>query len=151
MVNPNSTQALSCLSCNSVLNKSLVLNDLVHCVVKRVITFVLLVFILVAKRRQAFLNKEGFDRFGRNQLFAPLMKWEVIKNKALAIRKNAEPYEKAYNEIRESVQRRDDIREVLMSLPVAAKTQVDQEKERLTEARRIAVSQKGAYVKVRFE
>lgn len=133
------------------MSKSLVLNDLVHGVVKRVITFMLLVFILVAKRRQAFINKEGFDRFGRNQLFAPLMKWEVIKNKAMAIRKNAEPYENAYNEIRESVQRRDDIREVLMSLPVAAKTQVDQEKERLTEARRIAISQKGAYVKVAFQ
>ena len=108
------------------------------------------VLILVAKRRLAFLNKEGFDRFGRNQLFAPLMKWEAIKNKAVAIRKNAEPYEKAYNEIRESVQRRDDIREVLNALPEAAKTQVDKEKERLTESRRIAISQKGAYVKVRF-
>lgn len=106
-------------------------------------------FTLVAKRRLAFLNKDGFDRFGRNQLFAPLMKWEAIKDKAVAIRKNAEPYEKAYNEIRGSVQRRDDIKEVLKALPEAAKTQVDKEKERLTEARRIAISQKGVYVKVR--
>ena len=110
--------------------------------------YILLVFTLVAKRRLAFLNKDGFDRFGRNRLFAPLMKWEAIKDTAVAIRKNAEPYEKAYNEIRGSVQRRDDIKEVLKALPDSAKTQVDKEKERLTEARRIAVSQKGAYVKV---
>lgn len=107
-------------------------------------------FTLVAKRRLAFLNKDGFDRFGRNQLFAPLMKWEAIKSKAVAIRNNAEPYEKAYNEIRDSVQGRDNIKEVFKALPVAAKTQVDKEKERLTEARRVAVSQKGVYVKVRF-
>ena len=117
---------------------------------KHAVSYVLIVFILVAKRRLAFLNKDGFDRFGRNQLFAPLMKWEVIKNQALAIRKNAEPYEKAYNEIRDSVQRRDNIKGVLQALPEAAKTQVDKEKERLTEARRIAISEKGVYVKVRF-
>ena len=117
---------------------------------KHVVSYILLVFNLVAKRRLAFLNKDGFDRFGRNQLFAPLMKWEAIKEKAVAIRKNAEPYEKAYNEIRDSVQRQDNIKEVFKALPEAAKTQVDQEKERLTEARRIAISQKGVYVKVRF-
>jgi len=78
------------------------------------------------------------------------MKWEAIKSKAVAIRNNAEPYEKAYNEIRDSVQGRDNIKEVFKALPVAAKTQVDKEKERLTEARRVAISQKGVYVKVRF-
>ena len=78
------------------------------------------------------------------------MEWEVIKNQAVAIRKNAEPYEKAYNEIRDSVQQRGDIKGVLQALPETAKTQVDKEKERLTESRRIAISQKGLYVKVRF-
>jgi len=83
-------------------------------------------------------------------LFAPLMKWEAIKQKAVAIRNHAEPYEKGYNEIQESIQRRNDIREVLKALPEAAKIQVDKEKERLVAARRISISEKGPYVKVSF-
>ena len=113
-----------------------------------VVTYMLLLFTLVAKRRLAFLNKEGYDRFGRNKLFAPLLKWEIIKDKAVAIRNNVEPHENAYNEIQETVQRQDDLREVLTALPGAAKIQVDKEKERLVEARRIAISEKGVYVKV---
>ena len=105
---------------------------------------------LVAKRRLAFLNKDGFDRFGMNQLFAPLMKWESFKQRVEKIKEHAKEYEDAYNGIQASVERQEGIREVMKALPQAAKIQVDKEKERLTEAKRIAESEKGAYVDVSF-
>ena len=107
-------------------------------------------FTLVAKRRLGFLNKEGFDRFGRNELFAPLMKLEVIKGRAEKIKDYAMPYENAYNEIQKSIQQKDDLREVLKALPEAAKTQVDNQKKRLVEARRIAISLKGVSVQLSY-
>ena len=107
-------------------------------------------FILVAKRRLAFLNKEGFDRFGRNLLFAPLRKWDLFKRQVEIIKDNATAYEDAYNGIQDSVARQDGIRQILQALPQAAKKNVDQAKTRLVEARRIAVSEKEAYVDVSF-
>ena len=81
-------------------------------------------------------------------MFAPLINWEAIKDKVVEIKNHAVPYEDAYNKIQESLQRQDDIRKVLNALPQAAKIQVDQEKKRLTEARRSAKSEKGANVRV---
>ena len=108
-------------------------------------------FTLAAKRRLAFLNKEGFDRFGRNLLFAPLMKWEAFKEQVENIRDHAREYEDAYNGIQASVERQDGIKEILEALPQAAKIQVDKEVERLEEARRVAISEKRAYVSVSFD
>ena len=108
----------------------------------------LFVFTIVAIRRLAFLNKEGFDRFGNNELFAPLMKWEAYKEQVEDIRDHAKVYEDAYNGVQASIEREDNLREVLQALPEAAKIQVDNERERLIEARRIAISEKGAYVAV---
>ena len=102
----------------------------------------------VAKRRLGFLNKEGFDRFGNNELFAPLMKWETFKEQLVRIKDNAKAYEDSYNGIQASVERQDGIKQVIEALPLPAKIQVDKEKERLEEARRISVSEKGAYVQV---
>lgn len=60
-------------------------------------------FILVALRRLAFLNTEGFDRFGNNELFAPLIKWETFKEQVVSIRDYARSYENAYNGIQASL------------------------------------------------
>ncbi|CAH3128101.1 unnamed protein product [Pocillopora meandrina] len=100
----------------------------------------------VAKRRLAFMNKVGYDRFGNNELFAPMMKWEVFKEQVEVIKDRAETFENAYNAIKESIQRRDDVKTILKSLPQAARLQVVKQKNRLEEARRVAVSEKGAYV-----
>ena len=107
------------------------------------------IFFSVAKRRLGFLNKKGFDRFGNNKLFAPLMKWETFKEQLVQIKDNAQSYENAYNGIRASVERQEGIKQVLQALPLPAKIQVHKEKERLVEARRIALSEKRAYVQVR--
>lgn len=111
---------------------------------------VFFLFTLVAKRRLAFLKKEGFDRFGRNLLFAPLMKWEFFKERVEKIKDRAKAYEDAYNGIQASVERQDSIRVVIQALPQAAKIKVDKEIERLEKARRSAISEKGAYVAVSF-
>ena len=105
-------------------------------------------FILVAIRRLAFLNTDGFDRFGRNELFAPLIRWETFKQRVETIRDHATAYENAYNGIQASVERQDGIRQVIEALPQAARVQVESEKTRLEEARTIAMSEKGLYVAV---
>ena len=102
----------------------------------------------MAKRRLAFMNKVGYDRFGNNELFAPMMKWEVFKEQVEVIKDRAETFENAYNAIKESIQQRDDVKTILKSLPPAARLQVVKQKNRLEEARRVAVSEKGAYVLV---
>ncbi|KAJ7376174.1 hypothetical protein OS493_036288 [Desmophyllum pertusum] len=99
----------------------------------------------VAKRRLAFLNKKGYDRFGNNILFAPLMKWEAFKKRVETIKGRAEEYEKAFNGIKKSIEQQEGIKKVIQAIPQAAKIQVDKEKERLKEARRIAISEKGVY------
>lgn len=100
----------------------------------------------VAKRRLAFMNKVGYDRFGNNELFAPMLKWEVFKKQVEVIKDRAETFEDAYNAIKESIKRRDDVKTILKALPQAARLQVVKQKNRLEEARRVAVSEKGAYV-----
>lgn len=104
------------------------------------------VFTLVAKRRLAFLIKQR--RIGNNELLAPLTKWEAFKKQVEDIRDHAKSYEDAYNGIQASIERQSNLREVLEALPEAAKIQVDNERTRLIEARRIAISEKGAYVRV---
>ena len=85
-----------------------------------------------------------------NELFAPLVKWEVFKLQVEQIKDHAKAYEDAYNGIQATVERQAGIREVIQALPQAAKIQVDKEKERLVEAKRIAESEKRAYVAVGF-
>ena len=97
------------------------------------------------------MNKVGYDRFGNNELFAPMMKWEVFKKQVEVIKDRAETFEDAYNAIKESIKRRDDVKTILKALPQAARLQVVKQKNRLEEARRVAVSEKGAYVLVSVE
>lgn len=107
---------------------------------------VLLSFISVAKRRLYFLNKEGFDRFGKNEMFAPLMKWDALKKGLTSYKDRAKSFEDTYNSIKTSIQ--DEMSALKTALPQATLIQVRKEKERVVEARRIAISEKGVYVAV---
>ncbi|XP_078357256.1 uncharacterized protein LOC144642139 [Oculina patagonica] len=98
----------------------------------------------VAKRRLYFLNKEGFDRFGKNKMYAPLMKWDAIKKKMTIMKDRAKSYEDAYNSIRTSIE--DEISELRNLLPNATLIQVRKKREQVVEDRRVAISQKGTYV-----
>ncbi|KAJ7390685.1 hypothetical protein OS493_023397 [Desmophyllum pertusum] len=101
----------------------------------------------VAKRRLGFLNKEGFDRFGRNRLFSPPIRWDALKKQVEAIRDYAKSYEEAYNAVQEALEQKDDLKKVLAALPETTIKQVRAQTVRLVEARRIAVSEKGAYAR----
>ena len=65
--------------------------------------------------------------------------------------RSAETFENSYNAIRESITRHDDVKTIVKALSQAARLQVVKQKNRLVEAKRIAVSEKGAYVLVRVE
>ena len=94
------------------------------------------------------MNKVGYDRFGKNQLFAPIIKWEAFKKQVEVIKDRAETFENAYNDIKESIKRHDDVKTIVKALSQVARLQVVKQKNRLEEARRVAVSEKGAYVLV---
>jgi len=83
-------------------------------------------------------------------LFAPLIKWETFKEQVVSIRDYARPYENAYNGIQASVERQDGLQQIISTLGQTAKAQVDSERTRLVEARRIAISEKGIYVALSF-
>ena len=103
-----------------------------------------------AKRRLGFLDKEGFDRFGNNKLFAPLMKWERLKENAEDIEKYAKEYQDAFNRIQRSIRQQEDITDILKDLaPKAARIQVSNQIKRLKTARAVDESEKRLYVEVR--
>ena len=49
------------------------------------------------------MGKRGFDIFGNNALFTPLVKWEALQNNVNGIKEAAEIYENAFNDILEQV------------------------------------------------
>ena len=103
-----------------------------------------------AERRLGFLDKEGFDRFGNNKLFAPLMKWERLKENAEDIEKYAKEYQDAFNRIQRSIKQQEDVTDILKDLaPKAARIQVSNQIKRLKTARAVDESEKRLYVEVR--
>ena len=72
----------------------------------------LILFLLDAERKLAFLDVEGFDIFGKNSLFAPLIRWETFYEDIDNIKKAAGDYEKALNDIITSVNNKKDLKQV---------------------------------------
>ena len=103
-----------------------------------------------AQRRLAFMNKEGFDRFGRNKLFAPLLKWQTFKEEIVAIQTYADQYEKVYNGLKAAIDRKDATDKILKAIPQPAIEQVNAQKARLVEDKRIALTEKNLYVQVYY-
>lgn len=73
------------------------------------------------------------------------MKWEAFKEEVETLRDHAITYENSYNMIKGTIERQDNVKAVFQALPQAV---VVKERERLQEAKRIAISEKGAYVLV---
>ena len=71
-----------------------------------------------------------------------------MKKQVEAIRDYAKSYEEAYNAVQEALEQKDDLKKVLAALPETTIKQVRAQTVRLVEARRIAVSEKGAYARV---
>ena len=72
----------------------------------------LILFLLDAERKLAFLDVEGFDIFGKNSLFAPLIRWETFYKDIDNVKKAAGDYEKAFNDIITSVNNKKDLKQV---------------------------------------
>lgn len=70
------------------------------------------VLVLDAERKLAFLGKRGFDIFGNNALFTPLVKWEALQNNVNGIKEAAKIYENAFNDILEQVTNNENFEEV---------------------------------------
>ena len=69
-------------------------------------------FISDAQRKLAFLGKDGFDIFGKNSLFTPLVKWETLQKDVNGIKEAAETYENTFNDIMEQVTNNENFQQV---------------------------------------
>ena len=65
-----------------------------------------------AERKLAFLDVEGYDIFGKNSLFVPLIKWEAFYEDVQTIKSAAEVYEQTFNDIMTSVQNNENFQQV---------------------------------------
>ena len=63
-------------------------------------------------RKLGFLEVEGYDIFGKNELFAPRIKWEALKTVVEGIKNTASEYERGYNDIKESIESKSDFQQV---------------------------------------
>ncbi|KAJ7377073.1 hypothetical protein OS493_031032 [Desmophyllum pertusum] len=99
--------------------------------------------------RLAFSKQGGFDRFGKNRLFAPLMKWEAYKEEVETIKGHAESYEEAFNAIKVSIETTRWYKSCDTSNSTGCPGfKSSKKKKDCKRARRIAVSEKGIYTLV---
>jgi len=63
-------------------------------------------------RKLGFLEVEGYDIFGKNELFAPRIKWEALKTIVEGIKNTASEYERAYNDIKETIESKSNFQQV---------------------------------------
>ncbi|KAL9956907.1 hypothetical protein ACROYT_G038462 [Oculina patagonica] len=101
----------------------------------------------VVKLRLGFLNNDGFDRFGKNKLFAPLQKWTAFKEDLEEIKTRAMQLQNAYNGIQQTLERKEDLRNVVKTLNSGTSAVVQKQRERLEAGRLVANQQKDLYVR----
>ena len=56
-------------------------------------------YLLDAQRKLAFLNKEGYDIYGKNEFFAPRVKWNVLEEEVEETKEAAQAYETSFNNV----------------------------------------------------
>ncbi|CAH3046998.1 unnamed protein product, partial [Porites lobata] len=100
-----------------------------------------------AERKLAFLDVEGFDIFGKNSLFAPLIRWETFYKDIDNIKKAAGDYEKAFNDIITSVNNKKDLKQMASKFSDITTRQVRAQRNRLIAARNVDESEKRMYIK----
>ena len=69
-------------------------------------------FLADVKRKLGFLGKEGCDIFGKNKLFALRIKWQAREDTVENIKKAAESYENAFNDIISSLKENQNFHQV---------------------------------------
>ena len=66
-------------------------------------------------RKLGFLGQYGYDIFGNNKFFAPLVKWGKLEEDVEEIKDAAETYEDAFNDILSTVQDKENFQQVSLS------------------------------------
>ena len=74
--------------------------------------YVIFLDFVAVTRKLGFLEVEGYDIFGKNELFAPRIKWEALKTIVEGIKNTASEYERAYNDIKESIESKSNFQQV---------------------------------------
>ncbi|CAH3181554.1 unnamed protein product [Porites evermanni] len=104
-----------------------------------------------AERKLAFVGKIGYDIFGNNALFTPLVKWETLQNYVNGIKDAAEIYENAFNDVLQQVTDNENFEQIATIMSDSASAQVNAQKRRLIAARAIDESEKRMYVQAILE
>ena len=52
-----------------------------------------------AQRKLGFLGQEGYDIFGKNEFFAPRVRWSVLEDRVRKVKEGAKDYEDAFNKV----------------------------------------------------
>lgn len=64
------------------------------------------------KQKLGFLGQKGYDIFGKNNMFAPRVKWQYLENSVEEIKAAAQSYENAFNDIMSSIEQEQNFKKV---------------------------------------
>ena len=70
------------------------------------------VFIPDVQQKLVFLGQEGYDIFGKNDMFAPRVKWQSLEQSVEEIKTAAESYENAFNDIISTIEKEQNFKKV---------------------------------------
>ncbi|XP_073238029.1 uncharacterized protein [Porites lutea] len=99
------------------------------------------------QQKLVFLGQEGYDIFGKNDMFAPRVKWQSLEKSVEEIKTAAESYENAFNDIISTIEKEQNFKKIASRMSAVVGLHVNAEKKRLEEAKLIAESEKTTYVK----
>ena len=69
-------------------------------------------FIPDVQQKLVFLGQEGYDIFGKNDMFAPRVKWQSLEKSVEEIKTAAESYENAFNNIISTIEKEQNFKKV---------------------------------------
>ena len=70
------------------------------------------VFTPDVQQKLVFLGQDGYDIFGKNDMFAPRVKWQSLERSVEEIKTAAESYENAFNDIISTIEKEQNFKKV---------------------------------------
>ena len=70
------------------------------------------VFTPDVQQKLVFLGQDGYDIFGKNDMFAPRVKWQSLEKSVEEIKTAAESYENAFNDIISTIEKEQNFKKV---------------------------------------
>lgn len=71
------------------------------------------VFVPDVQQKLVFLGQDGYDIFGKNDMFAPRVKWQSLEKSVEEIKTAAESYENAFNGIMSTIEKEQNFKKVI--------------------------------------